>query len=74
MKAVITTLNCSNIKFSAAATNSACYTGTTTVPYSGGNGMTYEEGTTYTGGSFIGNSSGWGFYRAGDYSNIGAPL
>jgi hypothetical protein len=36
--------------------------------------MTYEEGTTYTGGSFIGNSSGWGFYRARDYSNIGAPL
>ncbi|MDP1816089.1 MAG: carbohydrate-binding domain-containing protein [Leadbetterella sp.] len=43
--AIITTLNCSNTTFSAAATSGASYTGTATVPYSGGNGMTYEAGT-----------------------------
>jgi trimeric autotransporter adhesin len=31
-------------------------------------------GGTYTGGSFVGNSSGWGLYTGGTYSNSGATL
>ncbi len=31
-------------------------------------------GGTYTGGSFVGNSSGWGLYTGGTYSNTGATL
>jgi len=31
-------------------------------------------GGTYTGGSFTGNSSGWGLYTGGTYSNSGATL
>ncbi|MCP9766255.1 carbohydrate-binding domain-containing protein [Lacihabitans soyangensis] len=31
-------------------------------------------GGTYTGGSFVGNSSGWGLYTGGSYSNTGATL
>jgi hypothetical protein len=31
-------------------------------------------GGTYTGGSFIGNSSGWGLYTGGSFSNTGATL
>jgi trimeric autotransporter adhesin len=42
--AVITSLTCSNATFSAAATSGASFTGTATVPYTGGNGMTYEAG------------------------------
>lgn len=31
-------------------------------------------GGTYTGGSFVGNSSGWGLYTGGTYSTSGATL
>lgn len=31
-------------------------------------------GGTYTGGSYVGNSSGWGLYTGGTYSNTGATL
>lgn len=31
-------------------------------------------GGTYTGGSFVGDSSGWGLYTGGTYSNTGATL
>lgn len=31
-------------------------------------------GGSYTGGSFVGNSSGWGLYTGGTYSNTGATL
>ena len=31
-------------------------------------------GGTYTGGSFVGSSSGWGLYTGGTYSNTGATL
>ncbi|MCP9754666.1 carbohydrate-binding domain-containing protein [Lacihabitans sp. CCS-44] len=31
-------------------------------------------GGTYTGGNFTGNSSGWGLYSGGTYSNTGATL
>lgn len=31
-------------------------------------------GGVYTGGSFVGNSSGWGLYTGGTYSNSGATL
>ncbi|GAB2645460.1 hypothetical protein GCM10027035_44450 [Emticicia sediminis] len=31
-------------------------------------------GGTYTGGNFVGNSSGWGLYTGGTYSNTGATL
>lgn len=42
--ATISTLNCSNTTFSVAATSGASYTATATVPYTGGNGSTYEAG------------------------------
>lgn len=31
-------------------------------------------GGTYTGGNFVGNSTGWGLYTGGTYSNSGATL
>jgi len=31
-------------------------------------------GGSYTGGSFVGNSSGWGIYTGGNYSNSGGTL
>lgn len=43
--ASISALTCSNATFSAAATSGASYTATATVPYTGGNGLAYEEGT-----------------------------
>ncbi|GAB3711559.1 hypothetical protein GCM10027592_49260 [Spirosoma flavus] len=41
----ISALNCSSATFSASATSGASYTAKVTVPYTGGNGMAYAEGT-----------------------------
>lgn len=42
----ISGLTCPNAVFSTSAVNGTAYTGTFTVPYTGGNGMSYSAGTT----------------------------
>ncbi|MFN8346143.1 MAG: carbohydrate-binding domain-containing protein [Spirosomataceae bacterium] len=44
-KATVTALNCSGTTFSAAATSGTSYTATASVPYTGGNGVAYPEGS-----------------------------
>ncbi|WP_019990641.1 DUF3500 domain-containing protein [Rudanella lutea] len=44
--ATISTLNCASPVFSATAVSGSAYTGTLTIPYTGGNGATYGAGTT----------------------------
>ncbi|MBD2753040.1 carbohydrate-binding domain-containing protein [Spirosoma validum] len=44
----IIALNCSAATFSATATSGASYTAKASVPYTGGNGMVYAEGTAVT--------------------------
>ncbi|MFN8356670.1 MAG: DUF3500 domain-containing protein [Spirosomataceae bacterium] len=43
--AIITALNCASTTFSANATAGTAYTGTATVPYTGGNGAAYSTGS-----------------------------
>ncbi len=43
--ATISSLNCSSTVYSATPVNGAAYTGTATVPYTGGNSVAYSEGT-----------------------------
>ena len=42
---VVSALSCSTATFSAAAVNGVAYSGTASVPYTGGNGSTYAAGT-----------------------------
>jgi hypothetical protein len=44
----ISALNCSTATFSATATSGTSYTGKASIPYTGGNGGTYAEGTAVT--------------------------
>lgn len=44
--ASITAISCSGSSFSATATNGIAYTAIATVPYTGGNGVSYSAGTT----------------------------
>ncbi len=43
--ATITTLNCAGVTFSSGFTSGTTYSGTATVPYTGGNGETYADGS-----------------------------
>lgn len=44
----ISTLNCSSSTFSATASANTAYSGTASVPYTGGNGAAYQAGTAIT--------------------------
>jgi hypothetical protein len=43
--ATITALNCAGVTFSSGFTSGTAYSGTATIPYTGGNGETYTDGT-----------------------------
>lgn len=43
--ATVSALTCSSAAYSASAVNGVAYTGTVTVPYTGGNGVAYSAGT-----------------------------
>ena len=50
----ITALNCSSASFSASPTAGAAFTGTTSVPYIGGNGAVYSAGSAIASSGVIG--------------------
>jgi trimeric autotransporter adhesin len=50
----VSAIDCASVTFSASATSGASYAATASVPYTGGNGATYEEGTAVASSGVLG--------------------